>query len=110
MLLGSISANENHTQSLWPGGRCAVETVDEPGAMNDTLQPNLEGLLGGQQDQGTVQSMPHATRSEHMHSGNPSHLSDRTLLKSCVSIKRRLETTPVSVCVHTCAPKCKTSE
>lgn len=28
------------------GGRCAVETVDEPEAMSDTLQPNLESLHG----------------------------------------------------------------
>lgn len=39
-------ANENHAQSPLPGGRCAVETVDEPEAVSDTLPPNLEGLLG----------------------------------------------------------------
>lgn len=47
LFLGSNSANENHARLLQPeGGRCAVETVDEPEALNDPLLPNLEGALG----------------------------------------------------------------
>lgn len=41
-----MSDNENQTLSLLPEGRRAVEIVDEPEAVSDTLLPNLEGLRG----------------------------------------------------------------
>lgn len=61
MLSGSVAANENHVRSLPASqeGRCEVETVDEPEATSDTLQPNPESdgpiaLLRGANASGNV--------------------------------------------------------
>lgn len=42
--------------STGQGGRCAVETVDEPEAVSDTLQPNLESVCWADSGSRIVQS------------------------------------------------------
>lgn len=100
-LLGSNSANENHTQFLWPGGRCAVETVDEREAMSDTLQPNLESLLGWQWEQNSAINM----KAYRMGIHQISVTKDMFLLRNVVIWG-------CCVWMYTCAleQKCKTSE